>query len=110
MSRLPFDPSNPPAEPPPDCVLPTLWRIAHTLHQLHQPGDDNNRCACGAHHPCAHRRSSLRALLEACGIPLPVPRTDLFDLWRGILLIEPGVRRVLSSERQATPPAHRKRL
>ncbi|MEO3815417.1 hypothetical protein [Plantactinospora sp. B24E8] len=97
MSRLPFDPLDPPTEPPPDCVLPTLWRIAHTLHQLHQP-DDDNRCACGAHHPCAHRRASLRALLEASGIRLPVPRTDLFDLWRGILLAEPADRGVPPAE------------
>lgn len=92
MSRLPFDPAAPPAEPPPGCLLPTLWRIAYELHQRHGSGGDDH-CACGARFPCGHRRASLRVMAEACGIRLPVPRTDLFDLWSGILLVQPPGRR-----------------
>lgn len=91
MSTLPFDPLDPPAEPPPGCPLPTLWRLAYTLHQRHS--GEHGRCACGARHPCAYRRASLRALVEACGVRVPVPRADLFDLWHGILLVDPTTRR-----------------
>ncbi|GAA3744135.1 hypothetical protein GCM10022225_29690 [Plantactinospora mayteni] len=90
MTGLPFDPLHPPAEPPPGCPMPTLWRIAYALHQLHRA--DGNRCACGARHPCTHRRAALRALVEACGVRLPVPRADIFDLWHGILLVSPPIR------------------
>ncbi|WP_422772707.1 hypothetical protein ACN28C_06845 [Plantactinospora sp. WMMC1484] len=100
MTTLPFDPLDPPAEPPPGCPMPTLWRIAHALHRLHRPGGD--RCACGARHPCAHRRAALRALLEACGVRLPVPRADIFDLWHGILLVTPDGASRRSDTRRST--------
>ena len=85
---LPFDPLDPPEEPPAGCPLPTIWRLAYTLHRLHQP-DDDGVCTCGARYPCASHRASLRAFLEACGLPVRV-RTDLFDIWHGILLVDPS--------------------
>ncbi|WP_230394130.1 hypothetical protein [Plantactinospora alkalitolerans] len=89
--RLPFDPDDPPAEPPPGCPLPTIWRLAYALHERHRPADDGI-CACGVRYPCASRRASLRAFLEACGVPVRVPPSDLFDLWHGILLVDPATR------------------
>ncbi|MGI5146787.1 hypothetical protein ACQEVC_10440 [Plantactinospora sp. CA-294935] len=40
-----------------------------------------------------HRtRAAPRALVEACGVRLPVPRADIVDPWHGILLVTPTTR------------------
>ncbi|MGW0435221.1 hypothetical protein ACWDV4_22120 [Micromonospora sp. NPDC003197] len=80
--QLSFDPDDPPAEPPPDCLLPTIWRMSYALYQAHQLAE-GDLCRCGTRYPCAGRRAMRRGLLEACGLAVRSPRTDLLDAWRG---------------------------
>jgi hypothetical protein len=60
-----FDLHDPPAQPPPRCVDPTLWQIAYALHQAHRPGPDR-RCACGGRLPCETWWQAVAALHGAC--------------------------------------------
>jgi hypothetical protein len=76
--RLAFDPDEPPAEPPPECVSPTIWRLTHRLHRTHQLAADQ-LCTCGDRFPCAARRLADRGFLEALGMARGKPRGDLLD-------------------------------
>lgn len=76
--RLSFDPEDPPAEPPVECVSPTIWRWSHRLHRRHPLADDG-RCACGEPFPCQARRLVERGFLAALGSGVGVGRADLLD-------------------------------
>ncbi|MBF9134574.1 hypothetical protein I0C86_37445 [Plantactinospora sp. S1510] len=96
MSELPFDPENPPDEPPPEVVQPMAWRLAVRLHRDHSPqpveplsgvplpagplpagplssvpgSAGANTCrTCGDPWPCHGRRIAVRGLLAACRPP-----------------------------------------
>jgi hypothetical protein len=64
----PIDFDNPPAEPPPGCVDPLLWRLSHRLHVAHAPGPDGwcQTCRPRQFHPCSSRHLADRGLRGAC--------------------------------------------
>lgn len=70
-SALPFDPGNPPDEPPPEVVRPMTWRLALRLHRDHSPlpgiaPTGPNVCrACADPWPCSGRQIAVRGLLAA---------------------------------------------
>ncbi|GAB3984794.1 hypothetical protein V1634_10705 [Plantactinospora veratri] len=80
-SELPFDPENPPDEPPPEVVQPMAWRLAVRLHREHSPlpAEPDNRLsgpagpnvcrACADPWPCHGRQIAVRGLLAACRGP-----------------------------------------
>lgn len=63
--RLPFDPHDPPAEPPAGCADPLLWRVAYALRRAHQARSDG-WCDCREFHPCPSRALADGALRQAC--------------------------------------------
>jgi len=63
----PFDLYDPPTQPPPRCVDPALWQIAHALHRAHRPAA-NRRCACGHRYPCEVWWQAVAALHAACAV------------------------------------------
>jgi hypothetical protein len=72
MAHVPFDPENPPEQPPEGCSDPLLWRVARALHLAHQPEPDN-RCTCGEVFPCGRAALAVRGLLAACTCRPPQP-------------------------------------
>ncbi|MBE1492418.1 hypothetical protein [Plantactinospora soyae] len=80
-SELPFDPENPPDEPPPGVRQPMAWRLAVRLHRDHSPlpagptpemsgpGSPDVCRTCGDPWPCHGRRIAVRGLLAACRGP-----------------------------------------
>ncbi|MFY1686876.1 hypothetical protein [Plantactinospora sp. WMMB782] len=95
-SELPFDPENPPDEPPPQVVHPIAWRLAVRLHREHSPlpaeppievagpagasgptgaagpaqtfgpAGPNVCAACADPWPCHGRQIAVRGLIAAC--------------------------------------------
>lgn len=76
--RFAFDPEDPPAEPPPGCVLPTVWRLTYRLHRSHRPVA-SDRCVCGEPFPCPSRRLVERGFLAALGSNVGAGQQDLLD-------------------------------
>ena len=77
--RLSFDPEEPPADPPAECVSPTIWRLSHRLHRCHLLADDGG-CTCGQAFPCQSRRLVERGFLAALGLGVGAgSRQDLLD-------------------------------
>ncbi|SCL15760.1 hypothetical protein [Micromonospora inyonensis] len=76
--RLTFDPADPPAEPPVECVSPTVWRLSHRLHRSHRLADAG-RCVCGDPFPCPYRRLAERGFLAALGMNVGAVQQDLLD-------------------------------
>ena len=79
MSELPFDPADPPEEPPPGVSQIMAWRLAVRLHRDHSPAVvDPARpavCrACADPWPCHGRRLAWRALLAAARTAPEPPR------------------------------------
>lgn len=78
MPRLPFDPEDPPANPPLACRDPDRWREWYEVRASHVP-DRSGACrACGGPHPCFRARLALRVLVDTCAVryryqPLPGP-------------------------------------
>ena len=70
---LPYDPLDPPVDPPAGCTDPVLWRVARTLLDSHHPRPDNF-CDCRAFWPCPAAKLAEEALQMACERPVPVPR------------------------------------
>lgn len=68
--QLPFDPDDPPVEPPRACHDPLLWHVSHALFMAHRPRRDN-WCDCRERSPCPARRLAVRGLMRAC-----LPRRD----------------------------------
>jgi len=85
MRELPFDPENPPDEPPPEVVQPMAWRLAVRLHRDHSPlpaapspamsgpASPNVCRSCGDPWPCHGRRIAVRGLRAACRPPRLAP-------------------------------------
>ncbi|HWG99030.1 MAG TPA: hypothetical protein VNV66_06835 [Pilimelia sp.] len=71
--RPPFDVHDPPQQPPPECVDPTLWSVAVELHRAHRPGVDG-WCACRLFHPCPAWWRAVAALGAACAALTGGPR------------------------------------
>jgi hypothetical protein len=68
---LPFDPEDPPADPPPGCDA-MVWRLAHQVHVDHQPGSDAfcvARTCRGSFTPwpCGPSRLAAQGFLGAVG-------------------------------------------
>jgi hypothetical protein len=55
----------PPAEPPADCPHPAVWRLAHTLYQIHDRGELCDEC--GEVAPCSGRDLAEQGLATALG-------------------------------------------
>lgn len=77
-----YDPAEPPASPPPECVNPLMWRMAHQLFRDHRPDRDGFCVTCvpGEFLPCVGRHLAQRGFRVACGgsdaAPLPDFGTD----------------------------------
>ncbi|GAB3150775.1 hypothetical protein GCM10027290_38860 [Micromonospora sonneratiae] len=77
MSELPFDPENPPDEPPAGVPRPMAWRLAVRLFRDHvpvvsDPGGLDICRTCGETWPCYGRRLAERGLRAAYqDIPRP---------------------------------------
>lgn len=84
MAQLPFDPQNPPDEPPAGVRQPMLWRLAARLCRDHDRAGtgagSSGRCrTCGAPWPCLVRRTAERGLRVAFHDPpqeRPAPPAD----------------------------------
>jgi hypothetical protein len=69
---VPFDPEDPPCEPPPGLPQPMLWRLARRLYDDHEPAELAPQRAgpacrtCGDPWPCRGRRLAERGLVAAC--------------------------------------------
>ena len=74
VEGLPYDPVNPPADPPPGCADPLLWRVARALRDAHHPRPDGF-CECKSFWPCAPARLADESLRLACERRVPRPRT-----------------------------------
>jgi hypothetical protein len=71
VSSPPFDPNEPPAEPPAGCPRPLVWRLARGLWQAHQPAADGFCGQCGRAnelYPCPPARLALDGMAYACDI------------------------------------------
>jgi hypothetical protein len=71
MRELPFDPDDPPDEPPAGVLRPMAWRLAVRLHRDHAPADVEPVhpavCrTCGDPWRCEGRRIAERGLIAAC--------------------------------------------
>jgi len=72
MIDIPFDPEDPPVEPPPDAPQPLLWSVARQVFGDHDvlvghSGPVVPPCRlCDEPWPCRARRIAERALLAAC--------------------------------------------
>lgn len=63
---LPYDPGNPPSQPPQGCADPVLWSVSFALRRAHRPRSDG-WCECRKFWPCATfalADESLRAAYE----------------------------------------------
>lgn len=70
MSDLPFDPADPPDEPPAGILQPMAWRLAVRLHRDHGPAVVGPAQApvcrtCADPWPCRARRLAERGLVAA---------------------------------------------
>jgi hypothetical protein len=64
---LPFDPTDPPAEPPPGCLDRQRWRLAYQMFTAHQGEDGGSRCqVCGEVWPCGGHKRAVHGLVTAC--------------------------------------------
>jgi hypothetical protein len=77
----PFDPDDPPAEPPEGCVDPLLWRVGFALLATHHPRPDGF-CECKVFWPCHAARLAEEALLAAYDRSVPRPRLRATNLGR----------------------------
>ena len=71
MARIPFNPDNPPEEPPRG-AHPLIWRLAWQVRSDHVPDADGFCLArscrtCWAHWPCHPRRLAEAGLAAAAG-------------------------------------------
>lgn len=88
MAELPFDPDNPPDEPPEQVRQPMMWRLAVRLHRDHERGQPDPAgspfCrACGDPWPCRPRRIARRGLVAALRDPrAPRGATSHSDWYR----------------------------
>jgi hypothetical protein len=55
---LPYDPADPPMDPPERCVSRLMWQLARRLHTDHQPGLDGYCLVCRPYqfYPCGGRQ------------------------------------------------------
>lgn len=94
MPSLPFDPSDPPDDPPLDVTQVTLWRLAVRLVRDHVagPGGDpavtvrpsarRARCvACADVWPCRRRRMAEHALVSLARPVPPRSRNQAYLDW-----------------------------
>jgi hypothetical protein len=66
---LPYDPADPPREPPPG-AHPTLWRLAYLVHARHRRGADGSCAECKQHPwPCDAGQLATDQMRFACGVP-----------------------------------------
>jgi hypothetical protein len=71
MTEMPFDLTDPPADPPAGARRPQLWLVAICVFRDHVPSPGGfgavPRCrTCGETWPCRCRRLAERALVDAC--------------------------------------------
>ena len=78
---LPFNPENPPAEPPPGCDR-LVWTLAYRIHLDHQPDADGVCVArtCRMFWPCEGASLAEQAFLASVGA------------WAGLDLSRPETR------------------
>jgi hypothetical protein len=73
---IPFDPEDPPIEPPPSVQQPLLWSVSRRVYGDHDAPDDQGgpmvpQCRlCGEPWPCRARRVAEHGLLAACRAPI----------------------------------------
>jgi hypothetical protein len=72
---VPFDPEQPPFDPPSEVAQPLLWSMSRQVYGDHDLPDDTGgpmvpRCAlCDEPWPCVPRRIAELGLLAACRPP-----------------------------------------
>jgi hypothetical protein len=76
IGTVDFD--NPPAEAPPHCIDPVMWRIAHYLFGNHAPGNNGECARCSGAFPCLGRTLAQTGLRTAMG-----ETNEDSDYWRG---------------------------
>ncbi len=64
--ELPYDPEQPPREPPAGADT-ALWRLAYLVHEAHRPRVAG-LCTCGRAYPCAAAKFADDQLRQACHI------------------------------------------
>ncbi|HEX8346249.1 MAG TPA: hypothetical protein VF657_16140 [Actinoplanes sp.] len=71
MLALPFDPEDPPAQPPAECDDDLTWRLAYQIFRDHRSDADGFCITCvpGEFNPCVGRHLALRGFLAACRLP-----------------------------------------
>jgi hypothetical protein len=81
LDELPYDPADPPAEPPDGCADPLLWRVSHALRHAHRPRPDGF-CECREFWPCPEAVLAERALHSAWERSIPRPRIRAINIGR----------------------------
>jgi hypothetical protein len=71
LRRMSFDPGDAPPDPPDECMLPFLWRVAQALQELHYRTGTGACHRCGTPYPCEPSRIAVHGLLIACGLAVP---------------------------------------
>lgn len=71
MSTLPYDPHDPPDEPPPGVTDPLLWAMTVRLFRDHQPSIDGWCQTCRQFYPCPGRRLADTGFASAIRYPFP---------------------------------------
>ncbi len=65
---LPYDPGEPPLDPPTECMNRLMWQLARRVFADHQPGSDGWCQACRPFqfYPCVGRQLANAGLRESC--------------------------------------------
>lgn len=80
MTGLPYDPDNPPAEPPEGCDA-LKWMLAYRIHAEHQPGPDGMCLSplCRRESmlwPCEASQLARTGFVDACWLEIMKRRHD----------------------------------
>jgi hypothetical protein len=71
MPGLPYDPDDPPRDPPTECRHELMWRLARSLREAHEAGIDGFCLATACRrrhslHPCPPFRLAQAGMRAAC--------------------------------------------
>ncbi|MGC9669816.1 hypothetical protein ACNTMW_25155 [Planosporangium sp. 12N6] len=78
MTGLPYDPTDPPLDPPAECRHELMWRLARALWEAHEASADRfclvGACQRGHYlHPCRPAQLAQDGMRTAC-LPSCAPR------------------------------------
>jgi hypothetical protein len=68
VTTLPYEPDEPPVDPPAECMNRLMWQLARRVFADHQPGPDSWCLVCRPFqfYPCVGRQLANVGLRESC--------------------------------------------